>query len=149
MLDLLDYRRGIPPVPSRPVKKWRPSLESLEGKRLPSAGVASSVIAGPAVSAEATAKKPTTGYLVYRITNPNQYNNHLTPPFGHVMVQTNQPVPGQTYNVLDVAVRNGTAQTFGTRAARSSSACPMTRTTTRSSRVPSSGSRGRIISSTS
>jgi hypothetical protein len=34
------------------------------------------------------------------------------PPFGQVLVQTAQPVPGQTYNVLQIAVRNGTAQTF-------------------------------------
>jgi hypothetical protein len=56
--------------------------------------------------------KPTTGFLVYRITNPTIYNNQLTPPFSHVLVQSKQPVPGQTYNVLYVAVRNGTAQTF-------------------------------------
>ena len=56
--------------------------------------------------------KPDYGYLVYRITNPNIHNNNLTPPFSHVRVQTVQPVPGQIYNVLYVAVRNGTAQTF-------------------------------------
>jgi hypothetical protein len=49
---------------------------------------------------------------VYRITNPNRFNNHLTPPFGHVLVQSPQPVPGQQYNVLYVAVRNGTLQSF-------------------------------------
>ncbi len=36
----------------------------------------------------------------------------LTPPFTDVLVQTKQPVPGQIYNILQVAVRNGTAQTF-------------------------------------
>ena len=56
--------------------------------------------------------KPTTGYLVYRITNPNRFNNKLVPPFAQVLVQTAQPVPGQVYNVLSVVVRNGTAQTF-------------------------------------
>ena len=65
----------------------------------------------PEVSAE-SAKKPNTGFLVYRITNPTPYNNKLTPPFTHVYVQTLQPVPGQVYNVLFVSVRNGTAQTF-------------------------------------
>ena len=54
----------------------------------------------------------TTGYLVYRITNPNRFNNKLIPPFSQVLVQSRQPVPGQVYNVLYVAVRNGTAQTF-------------------------------------
>ena len=60
----------------------------------------------------AAAKKPTSGYLVYRITNPNRFNNHLTPPFSQVLVQSQQPVPGQVYNVLYVVVRNGTAKTF-------------------------------------
>ena len=45
------------------------------------------------------AKKPTTGYLVYRITNPNRFNNGLNPPFSQVLVQSRQPVPGQVYNV--------------------------------------------------
>ena len=52
------------------------------------------------------------GYLVYRITNPNRFNNHLSPPFTQVLVQSQQPVPGQVYNVLFVVVRNGTAKTF-------------------------------------
>ncbi|MGO9597885.1 MAG: hypothetical protein ACLP7Q_07810 [Isosphaeraceae bacterium] len=56
--------------------------------------------------------KPTTGFLVYRITNPNRFNNKLVPPFAQVLVQTLQPVPGQVYNVLSVVVRNGTGQTF-------------------------------------
>ncbi len=52
------------------------------------------------------------GYAVYRITNPNPYNDKLIPPFQQVNVQVRPPVPGQVYNVLYVAVRNGTAQTF-------------------------------------
>src|SRR5262249_27738366 len=47
-----------------------------------------------------------------RITNPNQFNNRLTPPFSQVLVQNPQPVPWQVYNVLYVVVRNGTAQSF-------------------------------------
>jgi hypothetical protein len=59
------------------------------------------------------AVKPNHGFLVYRITNPTPFNAKLTPPFsGHVLVQSAEPVPGQVYNVLYVAVRNGTAQTF-------------------------------------
>jgi hypothetical protein len=58
------------------------------------------------------ATKPDHGYLVYRITNPNIFNNKLIPPFSHVLVQSQQPEPGQVYNVLYVAVRNGTARTF-------------------------------------
>ncbi len=87
-------------MPSRPIRKWRPSAESLEGKRLCTASVTSAVVANPpatsghpataeaapTVSAKATEKKPTTGFLVYRITNPTSYNGNLTPPFGHVFV---------------------------------------------------------------
>jgi hypothetical protein len=62
------------------------------------------------VSADAV--KPLHGFLIYRITNPNRFNNHFTGPFGRVLVQSAQPVPGQVYNVMYVAVRNGTAQTF-------------------------------------
>jgi hypothetical protein len=62
------------------------------------------------VSADAV--KPLHGFLIYRITNPNRFNNHLTGPFGQVLVQSRQPVPGRVYNVLQIGVRNGTAQTF-------------------------------------
>ena len=58
------------------------------------------------------AKKPTTGYLMYRITNPNRFNKGLNPPFSQVLVQSRQPVPGQVYNILFVVARNGTAKTF-------------------------------------
>jgi len=51
-------------------------------------------------------------FLVYRLTNPTYRLVHLVPPFQHVLVQRIQPVPGQVYNVLFVAVMNGTAQTF-------------------------------------
>lgn len=57
-------------------------------------------------------KKPTTGFLVYRITNPNRYNRGLNPPFAQVLVQPNLPVAGHEYNLLSVVLRNGTAQTF-------------------------------------
>jgi hypothetical protein len=63
-------------------------------------------------SVSADAKKPLHGFLIYRLTNPNRFNNHFTGPFGQVLVQSQQPVPGEVYNVLQIAVRNGTAQTF-------------------------------------
>jgi hypothetical protein len=100
----------------RLVIKYRPGLERLEGKQLLSAGASTSHLAGlnsgshNSISLAAT--KPDFGYLVYRITNPNRFNNKLTPPFTQVLVQTQQPVPGQVYNVLYVEVRNGTARTF-------------------------------------
>lgn len=105
----------------RPIIKFRPALEPLEAKRPLSASastLAASAVqsATPAPSAgdsvSALAVKPKVGYLVYRITNPNRHNNHLTGPFGHVLVQAIQPVPGQVYNVLSLSVRNGTAKTF-------------------------------------
>ena len=119
----------------RRIWKFRPGLERLEEKRPLSAGATTAALASPVagskpttsdpapkgqvaqqqsptVSASAVEKKPDFGFLVYRITNPNKYNDKLTPPFGQVLVQTQQPVPGQTYNVLQIAVRNGTAQTF-------------------------------------
>lgn len=53
------------------------------------------------------------GFYVYRLTNPKLFNNHIpTPLAGHVLLQNAQPVPGQVYNVLQIAMRNGTAQTF-------------------------------------
>jgi hypothetical protein len=52
------------------------------------------------------------GYAMHRITNTNPFNSKMTPPFGHVNVQVRPPVPGQTYNVLYIVARNGTAQTF-------------------------------------
>lgn len=108
----------------RPIKKFRPHFENLEQKRPLSAGVASTLAQPKAgsvqggssaraqVSSAAISVKPDFGYLVYRITNPNKYNDKLTPPFSHVLVQSNQPVPGQVYNILYVAVRNGTSKTF-------------------------------------
>jgi hypothetical protein len=122
-------------VKRRQINHFRPGLDRLEERRVLSAGVKADFLAhpaalatpgppepastakaapakSPAVSAEATEKKPNYGFLVYRITNPTPYNNKIVGPLGQVLVQTQQPVPGQVYNVLQVAVRNGTAQTF-------------------------------------
>jgi hypothetical protein len=119
---------------NRSVSKFRPGLEPLEGRR-PLSGAAAAVQATnlatghEALAAEragehqaiaadagnsisAAAVKPNFGFLVYRLTNPNPFNNTMLPPFGQVLVQGAQPVPGQVYNVLSVVVRNGTAQTF-------------------------------------
>ncbi|MDR3636759.1 MAG: hypothetical protein P4L84_23345 [Isosphaeraceae bacterium] len=100
----------------RPIEKFRPILEPLEEKRPLSASASAAPIADWNAGTQATVSpdsvKPNFGFLVYRITQPNQFNNHLTPPFGHVLVQNVRPVPGQEYNVLQVAVRNGTLQTF-------------------------------------
>ncbi len=110
-------------MPDRPINKFAPAVERLEAKQ-PLSGAAatahhaagepaSSVAAAAKVAAAAVDPKPTTGFLVYRITNPTPYNNKLVPPFaGHVLVQTTPPIPGKTYNILQIAVRNGSDQTF-------------------------------------
>ena len=108
----------------RPPTKLRAALESLEEVILCSAGLSRTPASGAAeksslappdaatLSAEAVARKPEFGYLVYRITNPNIFNDHINLPIGHVLVQPTQPVPGEVYNVLYVTVRNGTNKTF-------------------------------------
>jgi hypothetical protein len=55
--------------------------------------------------------KPT-AFIGFRITAPTKHRVRLFPPFQQVMVQSIPPVPGQVYNVLSVAVKNGSAQTF-------------------------------------
>jgi hypothetical protein len=95
----------------RSITKFRPGLERLEVRQTLSASV-SNPIASAGQVVTVSARRPTFGFLVYRLTNPNIFNNHLTPPFSHVLVQARQPVPGQVYNLLYLAMRNGTAQTF-------------------------------------
>jgi hypothetical protein len=99
---------------------FRPDLDPLEAKQPLSAGVSTAMAATHAVekaktaassSATPLAVQPHTGYLVYRIGQPKTLTV-LKPPFQQVLVQKTQPVPGQTYNILQIAVRNGTAQTF-------------------------------------
>lgn len=109
-------------MPDRPPKTFRPALERLEEKRPLSAGGAAAHLAAHAGKARAAAGAvsaagedpiPRTGYLLYRITNPNRFNNKLVPPFaGHVLIGGLVPEAGKTYNVLQITVRNGTAQTF-------------------------------------
>ncbi|MDG3004617.1 hypothetical protein [Paludisphaera mucosa] len=108
----------------RPIVKYLPSVEGLEPRRLPSGLVAADAPAEALArraavqariesrAAEPQAAKPTSGFLVYRITNPNRFNTVLKPPFQQVYVQQEPPTPGQTYNILSIVVRNGTAQTI-------------------------------------
>jgi hypothetical protein len=59
-----------------------------------------------------TLPKIPTAFLGHRITNPTGHPVNLKPAAVQVMVQAIPPVPGQVYNVLYVAVKNATAQTF-------------------------------------
>jgi hypothetical protein len=104
----------------RPIARFRPALEQFERKQLLSASPLSShAVQHPAHTRTSNVEldKPRTGlphsFLGFRVTNPSAAINYLIlPPLKQVLVQTNQPVPGQTYNVLQIAVRNGTSQTF-------------------------------------
>jgi hypothetical protein len=110
-------------MPRRPSPTFRPRIEPLEAKRPLSGGPSSTsseiLRAGPvpSVSASATNSEPVvtpsaTGFKLDRITNPTPQNAKLIPPFGHVLVQDRQPVPGQVYNILFLSVLNGTGRTF-------------------------------------
>ncbi len=117
----------------RPIVRFRPDLERFEDKRLLSAGAATPVDAatlggGPAApdlhragaSAAHAGNRPVIpphpgrgtagiGFLGFRVT---QKPYELVPPFQHVLVQRTKPIPGHVYNLLYVALRNGTNQTF-------------------------------------
>jgi hypothetical protein len=47
-----------------------------------------------------------------RVTNPHGRNALFDPPFGHVLVQNAQPIPGKVYNILFLSVYNATNRTF-------------------------------------
>ena len=96
----------------RPILRFRPDLEWLEQKRLLSSSPlpGHSEHAAPIQPAASVHSAP--GYTLFRITNPEPNAVVLKPPFPQLLVQTNPPVPGQVYNLLSVAVMNGTRQTF-------------------------------------
>ena len=102
----------------RRTRSFRPDLERFEEKLLLSGRAAAvhAVGAHPAAksggAAPDTVPSKTTGYIAYRTTQPTFRLVHLVPPFQQVLVQKLQPVPGRVYNILFVAVMNGTAQTF-------------------------------------
>jgi hypothetical protein len=97
------------------------TVERLEVKTLLSGGL---VVAHHGAGAAAEIRRLTahpavstlhlpTRFLAFRVTNPSAANPYtLVPPFQQVLVQSKQPVPGQVYNVLQIALKNGTAQTF-------------------------------------
>jgi hypothetical protein len=103
--------------------KYCPALERLERKELPSTSALAAPVAhhlsalttssAAATDVESSSNGLPTRFLAYRITLPSYPDTvNLNPPFQHVLVQNRQPIPGQVYNVLQVAVKNGTNQTF-------------------------------------
>src|SRR5215469_4971375 len=115
----------------RPVVKFQPGLERCEAKLLLSASRSVTLAAHIEVKSTTSAGEPAHtsgtpratsdlignnfrnpksgayGYLAFRVT---QRPYKLIPPFQQVLVQHIQPVPGQTYNVLYLALKNGTSQ---------------------------------------
>jgi hypothetical protein len=114
----------------RQATAFHPDLERFEAKQLLSAATAAHVIPPQDGAAAAVVPLPSRGarglgpnghpvgsslpkqFLAYRLTAPTYRPIHLIPPFQHVLVQRVQPVPGRVYNILFVAVLNGTTQTF-------------------------------------
>ena len=113
--------------------RFRPDLERLEAKQLLSASPLTPHVAhieadskppalhsavrleGHRAAAELARKRTAlpTRFLAFRITNTSSpLTVNLKPPFQQVLVQSRPPVPGQVYNVLQIAVKNGTSQTF-------------------------------------
>jgi hypothetical protein len=94
-----------------------PEIEHLERKSLLTAATMSAHIAATAAEAApahlgAPAAAAAT-FTLFRITDTSfPLGVNLVPPFQQVLVQSARPEPGAVYNVLQVAVRNGTARTF-------------------------------------
>ena len=93
----------------RSILKTAPVLEQLDGRQLLSGVATGSHLAHLNSQQRGLLNDK---FLAYRITNPKS-SVDLAPPFQQLLVQSRQPVAGQVYNVLYVAVKNGTAQTFG------------------------------------
>jgi len=100
--------------------RYQPALETFEPRQLLSAGALANHGAAKTGQAHSLAASTDnshshlpTKFLAFRVTNtPFQTPYKLIPPFQQVLVQSAQPVPGQTYNVLQISVKNGTAQTI-------------------------------------
>ena len=102
-------------MPRRPPREYSPKLEGLETKQLLS-GVKPAAYF-PTDSSQSfffgsAPTRPIVQISLDRVTNVKGRNALFDPPFGHVMVQANAPVPGKVYNVLFLSVYNATAQTF-------------------------------------
>jgi hypothetical protein len=96
----------------RPALCFRPDLERFEQKCLLSSNALPGHSEHAALIRPAASVSSAPGYTLFRITNPEPNAVVLKPPFQQLLVQTKPPVPGQVYNLLSVAVMNGTRQTF-------------------------------------
>jgi hypothetical protein len=104
----------------RPDARFQPALERFEQRQLLSASPVTHHLAARGAHqalAVARTEKPQpplpTHFLAFRVTNPSAQTPYpLVPPFQQVLVQSTTPVPGQVYNVLQIALKNGTSQTF-------------------------------------
>ena len=100
----------------RPIKRTRLELERLEEKQLLSAGASTVQTGLPAVEAHTAVHEMAnphhqepTRFLAFRVTNTSAQTPYpLVPPFQQVLVQSTEPVSGQVYNVLQIALKNGT-----------------------------------------
>ena len=100
--------------------KLRPDLETLDPRTLLSTTRLATRALHAHLSSHASPTQPANppvdkdpGFLLFRVTNtPHSTPYNLVPPFQQVLVQARQPIPGQVYNVNQVSVKNGTAQTF-------------------------------------
>jgi hypothetical protein len=116
----------------RPIVTFHPGVERMEARQLLSASrlathganpesgtaaLAGHSVDGPgahSMAGDITSKRSSLprAFLAFRITNPKLQPVNLIPPFQQVLVQSRQPVPGQVYNLLYIAVKNATGQTF-------------------------------------
>jgi hypothetical protein len=122
------------------LRGFRPRLERLESKQpLSASTLASSAVgamAEPSTAALTTDPSANSGQLADnqngltvqgadaipdpgitrikfdRVTNPKGSNALFSPPFGHDLVQTKLPIPGQVYNILFISVYNGSGTTL-------------------------------------
>ncbi|APW63692.1 hypothetical protein [Paludisphaera borealis] len=126
-LELLEKKqlmsvRGLAP-PSAALRPGARAAALRQARAEAAAGNVVDASGNPADQTQAAAADPTTAdpnqtssqsprFLVSRITNPTPINHVLTPPFAQVAVQNIPPIPGQTYNVYAVSMRNSTRLTF-------------------------------------
>src|SRR6478609_9718797 len=104
---VVSATQGASFMGQRRQRKFRPRIERLEEKQVPSAGVApvhaasAKAASSPNQAGGVTPVVPVIrGFTLERITQPNPQNAVLTRPINQVLVQNTQPVPGQVYNVL-------------------------------------------------